>query len=64
MTAGLATHMTVNDHYIFMRAMALSPRMRQARQLTTVLRECDKICEILAPCVFYAVRQDDNAFWR
>ena len=27
------------------------------------LRKCDEICEILAPCVFDAVRQYDNAFW-
>jgi hypothetical protein len=37
----------------------------QHRQMTPLaaLRECDEIREILTPCVFHAVRQQDYAFW-
>ena len=62
MTAGLATHMAVNDRYILWGYGGIVAIARK-RQLTTVLRKGDKICEILTPCVFHAVRQDDNAFW-
>ena len=63
MTGGLATHMTANDHYIFIRLWrnrSLGPGRRRAH----ALRKRDKICEILAPCVFHAVGQHDNAFRR
>jgi len=63
MTAGLATHMAVNDHYNLWSYGGIVALGRK-RQLTTVLRKGDKICEILAPRVFHAVRQDDNAFGR
>jgi hypothetical protein len=63
MTEGLATQMTANDHYIFI-GLWRNRSLRRASRTTRALRECDKVCEILAPCVFHAVRQHDNAFWR
>ncbi len=55
--------MTGNDHHILW-AYGGIVALARTRQLTTVLRKGDKICEILAPGVFHAVRQDDNAFGR
>ena len=44
--------------------MAESLPLPGERTVGKYLRKCDEICEILTPCVFHAVRQDDNAFWR
>ena len=63
MIAGLATHIAVNDHYIY-RGMADSLVLGPPRQLTTALRKRDEVGEILAPRVFHAIGQDDYAFWR
>ena len=64
MIAGLATHIAVNDHYIFNRAMADSLVLGAPRQLATGLRKRDEVGEILAPRVFHAIRQHDYAFRR
>jgi len=63
MTEGLATQMTANDHYIFI-GLWRNRSLRRARRATKALGKCDKFCEIIAPCVFYAVRQHDYPFRR
>jgi hypothetical protein len=64
MIAGLATHIAVNDHYIFNGLWQIAWSLALERQLATVLRKGDEVGEILAPRVFHSVRQDDNAFRR
>ena len=64
MIGRLATHIAVNDHYILTGYDGIAGPWPLPRQLATVLRKGDEIGEILAPGVFGAVRQDDNAFRR
>ena len=47
----------------FYPATAESLPLPGERTAGKYLRKCYEICEILTPCVFHAVRQDDNAFW-
>jgi hypothetical protein len=47
----------------FYPAMTESLPLPGERTVGKYLRKCNEICEILTPRVFYAVRQDDNAFW-
>ena len=47
----------------FYPVMAESLFLPGERTPGNYLRKRDEICEILTPCVFHAVRQDDNAFW-
>jgi hypothetical protein len=54
--------MSANDH-LFYPVMAESSPLPGERAPGKYLRKCNEICEILTPCVFHAVWQDDNAFW-
>ena len=61
MAGGLTSRIGANDHLFLSGQVTTGPLPLVLAKWH--LRKCDEICEILAPRVFHAVRQDDNAFW-